>query len=348
MILPFSSPVRALMRARRQSLRLAMLISAVSVAAAQEHQVKFSPASENPLIGDWQGQGRVAQVFLSDGKLHANLLRQFDRPDDKPLAVLQGDFPAGEIHLNGDGWTGKIAKSHFSGSHGTECFDLQHVTRTSPTLGAAAPKGALVLFDGHRLDAWAKKKGKDWLAEDGPPQWKVLPDGVLEVVPDSDCLITHEKFGDCKVHVEFRTLGTPSNSGVFLQTRYEVNINETYGRFDGTPNGGLDNCTPAAARPRIRATRPPLEWQTFDIDFRAPRFDADGKKTENARATVVLNGVTLYERQELEQPHGAASRLGEASTGPLMLQEHGMPVQFRNIWLLPASSPDSKRLSSSP
>src|SRR4051812_47968900 len=102
MSLPFSAPVHGLMRAPRQSLALAMLISAVSVAAAQEHQVKFSPASENPLIGDWQGQGGcVAQVFLSDGKLQANLLRQFDRPDDKPLAVLRGDFPASEIHLDG-------------------------------------------------------------------------------------------------------------------------------------------------------------------------------------------------------------------------------------------------------
>jgi hypothetical protein len=151
-------------------------------------------------------------------------------------------------------------------------------------------------------------------------------------------IISHQKFGDCHLHLEFRTLGAPSNSGVFLQTRYEVNINETYGRLDGTPGGGFDNCTPAGAKPRIRAALPPLVWQTFDIDFRAPRFDAKGNKIEDAVATVLLNGVKIYDHQKLDRPHGAAGRLGEAPTGPLMLQEHGMPLQFRNIWVLPSQS----------
>lgn len=75
-------------------------------------------------------------------------------------------------------------------------------------------------------------------------------------------------------------------------------------------------------------------WQTYDIGFRAPRFAASGTKTEKARATVLMNGVKIYDNQELDPPHLAAGRLGEAPTGPLMLQEHGMPVQFRNIWLV--------------
>jgi hypothetical protein len=200
-------------------------------------------------------------------------------------------------------------------------------------MGEKPPAGAVVLFDGKNLDAWAKKSGKDWLTEDGPAKWKLLDGGVAEVVPDTDCLITHKKFGDCKVHLEFRTLGLPSNSGVFLEDRYELNINETYGRLDGTPNGGFDNCTDKE-EPRVRPCFPPLAWQTFDIDFRAPRFDANGKKTASATATVLFNGVKIYDHQELQLPHGAASRLGEAATGPLMLQEHGMPVQFRNIWLV--------------
>jgi hypothetical protein len=191
----------------------------------------------------------------------------------------------------------------------------------------------VILFDGHNLDAWAKKNGKSWLEEDGPARWKLVAGGAAEAVPESDCIITHRKFGDCKVHVEFRTLGFPSNSGVFLQDRYEVNINETYALQDRSPNAGFDNCT-QDAKPRIRPCRPPLEWQTFDIDFRAPRFDAAGNKTASARATVLFNGVKIYDNQELNRPTGAASRLGEAPTGPLMLQEHGMPVQFRNIWLV--------------
>lgn len=207
-------------------------------------------------------------------------------------------------------------------------------TPVPPTLGAKPPTGAAVLFDGKNLDAWAKKAGKDWLKEDGPAKWKLVEGGAVEVVPASDCIISHQKFGDCRVHLEFRTLGAPTNSGIYLQTRYEVNINETFGRTDGTPNGGLDNCTPKGTQPKVRASRAPLEWQTLDIDFRAPRFDDAGKKTANARATVLLNGQKLYDEQVLNVPTGAAGRLGEAPTGPIMLQEHGMPVQFRNVWVV--------------
>jgi hypothetical protein len=207
-------------------------------------------------------------------------------------------------------------------------------TPEPPTLGAKPPAGAVVLFDGRNLDAWAKKAGKDWLKKDGPAPWKLVAGDAMEVVPGSDSLISHRQFGDCRVHLEFRTLGAPTNSGVYFQTRYEVNLNETYGRTEGTPNGGLDNCTPKGTVPRVRASRPPLVWQTLDVEFRAPRFDAAGQKTAKARATVWLNGVEIYHEQELDPPTGAAGRLGEAPQGPLMLQEHGMPVQFRNIWVV--------------
>jgi hypothetical protein len=210
------------------------------------------------------------------------------------------------------------------------------VPNPPPTLGAKPPAGAVVLFDGRDLDAWTKKSGKDWLKPDGPARWKLVDvDGerVMEIVPGADSLISKPTFGDCRVHLEFRTLETPTNSGIYLQTRYEVNINESYGRTDVGPSGGLDNCSDV--KPAARAALPPLVWQTLDIDFTAPRFDAAGKKTANARATVRLNGVLLYERQELNPPKGAAGRLGEAATGPLMLQEHGQPVQFRNVWVVP-------------
>ena len=114
-------------------------------------------------------------------------------------------------------------------------------------------------------------------------RWKLIEGGAVEVVPGSDCIITHRKFGDCKLHVEFRTLGYPSNSGVFLQDRYEVNINETYARLEQSPNAGFDNCT-EDAKPRIRPCRPPFEWQTYDIDFRAPRFDAGWKENRRTHA----------------------------------------------------------------
>ena len=299
-----------------------------------ERPVNFVPATADPLMGDWQGEGGcVAQVLpLGGGKYRANLLTAFDT-EGSPVAILAGETSGGSVTFSGDGWSGLIKQGQFTGNKGDQKFDLKRVTRKPPTLGTPPPKGAVVLFDGKNLDAWAKKNGKSWLDEDGPARWKLVEGGVVEVVTNSDCIITHRKFGDCKVHVEFRTLGYPSNGGVFLQDRYEVNINETYARLEQSPNGGFDNCTDNA-KPRIRPCRPPLEWQTYDIDFHAPKFDADGKKTANARGTVLFNGVKIYDNQELNRPKGAASRLGEAATGPLMLQEHGMPLQFRNVWLL--------------
>lgn len=299
-----------------------------------EKPVNFIPSKPDPLMGDWQGKGGlVAQVYpAGEGKYQANVLTAFDI-ESNVVAVLQGVAADGVVTFSGDGWSGAIKDSHFAGNKGDKSFDLKHIVRVSPTEGAKPPKGAAVLFDGKNLDAWAKKAGKDWLAEDGPPKWKLVDGGAVEVVPGTDCIITHNKFGDCHLHVEFRTLGLPSNSGVLLECRYEVNINETYGRLDGNPNGGLDNCTDKIV-PRVRPCFPPLAWQTFDIDFTAPRFDAGGKKTASARATVLFNGVKIYDNQELDLPHGAASRMGEAATGPLMLQDHGVPLQFRNVWLV--------------
>jgi hypothetical protein len=313
-----------------------------------EAPAQFVPAIADPLMGDWQGQGEyVAQVLrVGGGKHTVCLLKAFDT-ENNLVAVLEGTPASNEgVKLQSDGWQGALHDGHFTASKGDTHLALHHVMRKPPSLGARPPAGAVVLFDGSNLDAWARKKGKDWLAEDGPARWKLVEGGAVEVVPGSDSIITHQKFGNCKLHVEFRTLGFPTNSGIYLQTRYELNINETYGRYDLSANANFDNCT-VNARPRIRPSRPPLEWQTFDIDFQAPRFDGAGKVTAKARATVLLNGVKIHDQQALDRPHGAAERLGEAPTGPLMLQEHGMPVQFRNIWLVETPS-ESARVSAAP
>ncbi len=298
--------------------------------------IDFYPALVNPWVGDWQGQGGyVAQVFAAaGGGYQANLLRAFDVPNDAPVAVLQGTASCDSIAWSGGGWTGTIAHGRFTAQNGAEAFDLELAPPTSTTLGALPPAGAIVLFDGKNLDAWAKKNATNWLLPDGPPQWKLVEGDAMEVVPGTDSLITKQVFGDYRLHVEFRTLGTPTNSGVFLAVRYESNINEGYGHFDGNAAAGFDNCTPAAAKLAVRASRPPLAWQTLDIAFRAPRFDANDVKTESARASVELNGVRIYDQMQLDPPTGAGARLGEASTGPVMLQEHGMELQFRNIWLV--------------
>ena len=294
------------------------------------------PFKADPLRGDWQGNGGVvAQVYtMADGNYHANLLTAFDT-ESNVVAVLQGTPSAAGVDFSGGAWSGAIKNSHFTGGNGDKKFDLQTVVRHSPTEGAKPPTGAVVLFDGSNFDAWAKKAGQSWLTEDGSAKWKLV-DGAMEIVPSSDCIITHKKFGDCHLHVEFRTICAPTKSAVFLETRYEVNINECYGKLTGTTSGGLDNTSKNVA-PRVLPAYPPLSWQTFDIDFTAPRFDAAGTMTAKAKITVLLNGVKLCDQKELDPPFGAAGRLGEAPTGPLMLQDHTTPAQFRNIWLVEKS-----------
>lgn len=350
---------------RSTILSLALFTAVVAIIGAPQDNGKKSKTKKvelshpfywavpDPLRGDWQGAGGfVAQVIRADdrllsvsdalpsqddvGRYQANIFHQFDQPNDKPAVVLQGTLSGGEVAFSGGDWSGTLADGHFKATNGHDSFDLQHVTRTPPTLGMKPPSGALVLFDGANANAWAKMKEKDWLTEDGPSLWNLLQGGVLEVLPHAGCLISHRRFGDCEIHVEFRNLGGPTNSGVYIQDRYEANINEMYGRLDGNPCAGFDNCTPAEARPGIRCSRPPLEWQTLDIDFRAPRFDASGAKTANPHATVRFNGTLTYNDRELGPVTLNAARLGEAPLGPIQLQEHGMPVQFRNIWVVEA------------
>jgi len=206
---------------------------------------------------------------------------------------------------------------------------------TSPTLNAPAPKDAIVLFDGTNLDAWATQKSLEWETPGGPGKWKITPESALEVVPGAGSIITKKRFGDFKLHVEFRLLGGSVNSGVYLLSRYEVNIKDSYGQTEGAPCAALGNCAPAGAPPlAVNAALPDLRWQSLDMDFRAPRFDAGGERTAKARLTVVYNGVKIYDNVELEAPKGAAKRMGEAPNGPIMLQEHGSALQFRNIWIV--------------
>jgi hypothetical protein len=118
---------------------------------------------------------------------------------------------------------------------------------------------------------------------------------------------------------------------VFLLTRYRLDINDSFGSpmdRSAVPDNLTESTTPPCA------TSPSLQWQTFDVDFRAPRFDGSRKLAEKARATVLLNGVKIHDNVELGDRKGAAKRLGDAAAGALMLQEHGTAYQFRNIWIV--------------
>jgi hypothetical protein len=197
-----------------------------------------------------------------------------------------------------------------------------------------------VLFDGTKLDAWSSQKAKSWEEADGPADWKILEAGVLEVVPGAGSLITKQRFGDIKLHVEYRLPEPNTNGGVFLMCRYELGIKNAAGN-DPQPGVAFENLQ-KPIRPTTSALKPGSEWQVLDVDFRAPRLEGEQKAVENARATVVLNGKTIHDNVELGPRKGAAKRLGDVTEAPLMLQEHGTRYQFRNIWVVDGSKTTAK------
>lgn len=335
---------------KKESLYFLLVIIFITGCKVSDQKVILGPDNLNdqmingPFIGDWQDTeyNYVAQVIqIDDVNYRANIFQEFDTPA-APLAVLwgheSGDTSNCMLTLEGDGWSATIVNRRFRGLKGSESFDMTPVIRSSPTLSEVPPANAIILFDGSSIDKWAIHDENDWLTPISPAnQWKILPGGIWEVVPGTGSIITKREFGDFYLHLEFRLLGVPTNSGIYLQTRYQVNIKDSYGQIGGNPCGTLENIAePAELKPRLNMSLPPFQWQTFDIDFRAPRFE-NSDKVENAYITVLFNGVMIYEDVRPETLEGASKRFGEAPTGPIKLQEHDAPLQFRNIWIIDKS-----------
>jgi hypothetical protein len=203
------------------------------------------------------------------------------------------------------------------------------------------PSDAIVLFDGRDLSDWEREEG-------GPAGW-ITRDGYLEIRPGSGSIRTKREFGSVQLHVEWM-VPSPAhgegqdrgNSGVFLMSRYEVQVLDSY--HNDTYSDGQAAALYGQMPPLVNACRPPGQWQSYDMVFHRPAFNPDGTMLRPARITVLHNGVLVHDNVPFagRTVHGhAAVYEAHPDRLPLLLQDHGHPVRFRNIWIrgLPDNQP---------
>lgn len=322
-------------------------------------------AADLELAGDYEGEWLDAprgHYFEINKPLAAQLVnvrdgeytvRFFQQHDARADAYFEGTARTeGEaIKFDANGWTGAATRDGLNGTvrQGETVirFALKRTDRPSPTLGAKPPAGAIVLFDGSNFDHWQHGGGR-------AVTWWNLGNGAMEIRStrsDEDRrnqvggdIETRQPFGDCRFHMEFRYPVEPGksgqgrgNSGLFFQRDYEVQVLNSYG-LQGNWNecGALYKLAP----PKVNAARRPLVWQSYDIEYRASTWK-DGKMTAPARITVFLNGVRVQHDEPLIHitAHAFAQRPNHPQgPGPIRLQDHSNPIQFRNIWVAPLAA----------
>jgi hypothetical protein len=195
------------------------------------------------------------------------------------------------------------------------------------------PAGAIVLFDGKSLDSWIGKNGAS-------APWKV-ENGYVQCVPGKGDIRTAKEFGpDFQLHAEFwvplmadKKGQARGNSGIYLQGRYEIQVLDSY--MNDTYANGSCGALYGIIAPSKNASKPPEQWQAYDITFKAPRVDDKGKVTTPGEVTVVLNGETVIDKGKFDKVTGGAMDDKIGIPGPIRLQDHGNTVRFRNIWLKP-------------
>lgn len=237
----------------------------------------------------------------------------------------------------------------------TEVWEPVPPKVTPGIMPGSAPSDAIILFDGKDLSKWrkcalgyggkmeeveaiAKKYGT--AIKEEPAGWEVK-DGAMIVKPGTGAIETKQAFGDVQLHIEWLAPADPgkegqgySNSGVFLMSNYEIQVLNSY--ENATYPNGQAGAMYKQSIPLVNASRPPGEWQYYDIVFTAPRFDKDGKLTKPATITAFHNGVLVQNHFELKGPTiyiGHPYYVQHPDKLPIILQDHGDKVRFRNIWV---------------
>jgi hypothetical protein len=217
--------------------------------------------------------------------------------------------------------------------HSTERPQPPAVDAGAGALPVPPPRDAIVLFGGADLSRWVHTSGT-------APRW-VVRGGYFEVRAGTGNLMTRDAFGDVQLHVEWSSPAPAKgagqnrgNSGVFLMSRYEVQVLDSYDNT--TYPDGQAAALYGQFPPLVNASRPPGTWQSFDIVFRGPRFDSSGSVTTPATITVFHNGVLVQDHVTLTGPTAHRARPpyeAHPDKLPIVLQDHDHPVRFRNIWL---------------
>jgi hypothetical protein len=274
----------------------------------------------------WDGKNKS----LMDGKLDGDKAvftpttgnRSYLADDPDKFSATSKFPPVGQQDYKGcaDGTTLTIEQAD-----GVPALVLKKITRKSPTLGQKHPEGALVLFDGTSTDEW---KGGRLDKESG----------LLNT--DSNDIMSKRHFNNYTVHVEFLLPYRPAargqgraNSGFYQVLQYEVQVLDSFG-LDGKNNecGGIYS----KIAPKVNACLPPLQWQTYDVEFTNAIRDPDDPKkpAKRARITCKHNGILIHDDVEIPEPTGGNWKEPEGTPGPFVLQGHGNPLQYRNIWVV--------------
>ena len=306
--------------------------------------------SGDPFIGSYEGhyeptgvkKSKASGFVISEGPELYRVIVNFEvGPRDKrqhSQLELHGRAQGERLRFSGYAgnvsWDvslqdGDLRINRTEGGYGG-VFKLEKVINTSPTAGLEAPEGATVLLPhtpGKKADmsAWVSNK------------WEALDDGVMRVKGRTESNTTKKSFGSFTLHLEFKIAHMPSehgqgrsNSGVYFHDRYEVQVLDSFGLVSGSGDcGGIYQ----QSIPLVNASLPPGQWQTYDAEFTAATFDANGKVLTNPRLTVKHNGIVIQDNHEFKEVTGGAAGDTHVATAPIRLQDHGDPVEYRNIWV---------------